>query len=84
MEYLASGTPVLMYELPGIPEEYAPYLNYLKGKTAEAIQFGIERMINGCISGNAIIKAQNAKRYVAQHKDSAAQGKKVLDLLKKQ
>lgn len=84
MEYLASGTPVLMYELPGIPEEYAPYLNYLKGKTAEAIQFEIERMINGCISGNAIIKAQNAKRYVAQHKDSAAQGKKVLDLLKKQ
>lgn len=29
MEYLASGTPVLMYNLSGIPDEYHKYLNFI-------------------------------------------------------
>ena len=84
MEYLASGTPVLMYKLPGIPEEYDKYLNYVNGPAAEDIQNSIEKLIEELINGRASNKARDAREYVAQFKNYKAQGKKVLDLLKKQ
>ena len=32
-EYMASGTPVLMTRLPGLPEEYYPYLFFFDDET---------------------------------------------------
>ena len=31
MEYMASGTPLMAYDLPCIPEEYRPYFFEIKG-----------------------------------------------------
>lgn len=34
-EYMASGTPVLMNKLPGLPEEYYPYIGFFEEETPE-------------------------------------------------
>ena len=37
MEYMASGTPVLTTDLPGMPREYLPYVNLIREETPQGI-----------------------------------------------
>lgn len=41
MEYMLSGTPVLMYKLPGIPEAYYPYILFIDESVINGIKDGI-------------------------------------------
>ncbi len=41
MEYMLSGTPVLMYKLAGIPKEYYPYLNFIDESEPDGIKNAI-------------------------------------------
>lgn len=84
MEYLASGTPVLMHRLPGIPIEYDKYLNYFNGSDINSIITGIEYVIEGCISGEAIAKALHAREFIMYYKTPEKQGKKVINLFEGQ
>lgn len=37
MEYMASGTPTIMYDLPGVPDEYKQYAVIVKDNSPEAL-----------------------------------------------
>jgi glycosyltransferase involved in cell wall biosynthesis len=46
MEYMASGTPTLMYRLPGMPEEYEPYVALFKDSSDEEMTRVMEEWLN--------------------------------------
>lgn len=81
LEYMMSGTPVIMHKLEGIPDEYDKYLTYFidsdPDKMAkqittlcEAIQLGKEK------------KGLEARNFVMHEKNNFIQMKKLCDFLR--
>ena len=46
MEYMASGTPVVMYRLSGMPEEYLEYLFIPNEETVQSLKETLEKVMN--------------------------------------
>lgn len=44
-EYMASGTPVLMTHLPGLPDEYKPYLFFPETENSDGFATAIDRIM---------------------------------------
>lgn len=80
MEYLASGTPVLMYKLDGIPDEYDEYLYYVGGDAVEELTAAITRIMNAEPS-ELEQKAKKAQHFIMSEKNAAVQAAKILTLL---
>lgn len=81
MEYMASGKPVVMYKLDGIPDEYDKYLNYVAPFGDKSAQ--LAAVINEIISNYdaALKKAEEARAFVIKNKNAEQQAQKVLDLI---
>lgn len=80
MEYMLSGTPVLVYKLPGIPDEYFRHLFFIEGKGPQAIANSITKILNEPL--DAIIKkGEDARSFVLSEKNNIIQTKKILDLI---
>ena len=80
MEYLASGTPVLMYKLDGIPDEYDTYLHYVAGNTVDDLTAAIADIMNT----DSLVLEENALRaqqFIMSQKNAVVQAKKILTLL---
>ena len=80
MEYMASGTPLLTTKLPGMPEDYYPHVYCFE---AESVQ-GYADALRKVLSQPADIlyaKGVQAKKFVLQNKNYAAQAQRVLGLL---
>lgn len=45
MEYLASGTPTIMYHLPGMPDEYLPFVELINEKSPTGLRDSLEKML---------------------------------------
>lgn len=45
MEYLASGTPTIMYHLPGMPDEYLPFVELIDEKSPTGLRDALEKML---------------------------------------
>lgn len=45
-EYMASGTPVLMTHLPGLPKEYEPYLYFTKTEDSNGFAEAIDNILD--------------------------------------
>lgn len=81
MEYLASGTPTLMYKLPGIPNEYYDYCYTVK-------ELGIESLTNAI--QNVLSKStdeldnfgKKARNFILTNKSPQAQCQKIIDFIK--
>ena len=81
IEYLASGTPTLIYKLPGIPEEYYKYsytitelgVNNLYIKLNQIIQLDYSELYK---------KGQAARNFILREKTPQKQVLKVLNLIK--
>ena len=82
LEYMSSGTPVLMYKLEGIPEEYNDYLYYIDGYDPIDIANSI---INVLGKGKVELykKGVKAQTFVRNNKNAKVQTKKILEFLKK-
>lgn len=81
MEYLASGIPVVMFHLPGIPKEYDELLFYVE--KPEANEFS-QRIIEIC-SLNDEERMQysiRARRFIQEQKNETVQAAKILELIK--
>lgn len=84
MEYLSSGTPALIYQLDGIPDEYFKYcysldknhcdINSLTSKIIEIINIPLSKR-------NAL--GLKAREFILNEKNSLVAGKKIYELLKK-
>lgn len=80
MEYLASGTPVLMYKLDGIPAEYDEHLYYVNGNAVEDLTAAIKEIINANPS-ELEETAKKAQEFIMLEKNAVVQSKKILALL---
>jgi len=80
MEYMATGRPVLMYRLPGIPEEYHGLFVSPADDSREALTNTISHMIGW--SDAALTEfGQRARDFVLHEKNSSVQTKKILKLI---
>lgn len=78
MEYLASGTPVLMYRLGGIPAEYDQYLHYVPGDRQEDLRDAIAALLDQ----DTVRQSEAARAFILTHKNAAAQAARILELMK--
>ena len=80
MEYMASGTPLLTTNLPGMPSEYHRYVYLFKKETiegyADMLRFILSKSIEELNSFGL-----KAKDFVLKNKNNIAQGKRIIDFL---
>lgn len=81
MEYMASGTPVLTTNLPGMPEDYKPYVYLIEDETPEGIAYMIKSVLE-FPDLTRINKGMDAQRYVLEKKNNIYQSNRVLSMLK--
>lgn len=81
MEYMASGKPVVMYKLDGIPDEYDEYLNYVDTDCDDIS--GLKNAILNVTNNYDIMlkKAAAAKKFVLENKNGKAQAMKIITFL---
>lgn len=78
IEYLGTGTAVLSTKLPGIPEDYEPYLYWIED---ESIDGFIKSINNALHDPNRDNFGKKAREYVILNKSNEIQAKRVLDLI---
>lgn len=81
LEYMASGTPILMTRLPSLPEEYLPYVYLIEEETVEGYKNAIENVISQ--GREALLKkGKEAQQFVRTYKTGMVQGEKICKDLK--
>lgn len=76
MEYMATGRPVLMYKLKGIPDEYDDYIYYI----GENIESSIKQLIE-LDEKEVSNKGAMAREFVLKNKNKEKQAQKIIKLL---
>lgn len=80
MEYLLSGTPVLMYRLQSIPKEYDDYLYYIDENKENDLQNKLESLCK--IDSKELEKNGDlAKDFLLKEKNNIIQCKKIIDFI---
>lgn len=81
LEYMRSGKPVLCYKLEGIPDDYDPYLRYIRGEGAEGICAAVREAL--ALSDAQRMELGNAARsYVLKAKEPVAQCSRLMAFLR--
>jgi len=80
-EYLASGKPVVMHKLAGIPSSYDPYLFYPEDNSPEALCHTLQYVLDH--PAEAAEKGRRAQAFVLENKSSTVQGRRVVEFLSK-
>ncbi len=80
MEYMISGTPLLTTRLPGMPEEYHPYVYLFDEETIDGYAKKISEVLS-LSEEELAVKGQQAKQFVLENKNEVCQGLKVIKLL---
>ena len=78
MEYMASGTPLVAYDLPCIPREYLPYFFRISGEDQLAVLLD-ELLSKDKDELHAF--GLEAQRWVVAHKNAVTQAKKIKIML---
>lgn len=82
MEYMASGTPLLTTNLPGMPEEYHEYVYLFGEETVEAYAETI-RQVFAKSDEELQQMGTRAKKFVLENKNNVAQAKRIVNLIEK-
>lgn len=80
MEYMISGTPVLMYALDGVPQTYHKYGYFIGTQGLESVEAGL-RYAMGCSEEDRTRLGEAAREFVLREKNGKVQTGKLLDLL---
>ncbi len=80
LEYLVSGIPILTTKLPGVPNEYDEYLNYLDGSDSGCIVEGVMKILQQN-DEYLLQKASRGRDFVLSKKNSKIQISKFIDLI---
>lgn len=76
-EYMASGTPVLMTRLPGLPDEYYPYLYFFDTENVEGFARKINEVLHkGCDELQE--KGRQAQQFLVENKDAGKQVRRIM------
>ena len=82
MEYMASGKPVIMHKLSGIPEEYFEYLYTPVNDTTDALRDTMELVLSKKTDELEIF-GERARRFIIEKKSISVQGRKIVSLLER-
>ena len=80
MEYMASGTPLLTTNLPGMPSEYIKYVYLFDGETVDAYERSLYEVLSMPIE-ELIKKGEQAQLFVLRNKNNVMQANKILYLI---
>ena len=80
-EYLASGTPVIMNRLPGLPDEYFQFVRLFSGETAEDYARDIHALFSETDAELADFGLKGAN-FLRKNKNASVVMKKVYDFVK--
>lgn len=82
MEYLASGTPTLMYVLKGVPEEYYNYCFSLQDSSIEILK---DKIVEICNMENKcrIERGREAKLFILNNKLPKSQCELIFNMIEK-
>lgn len=80
MEYLASGTPTIMFRLGCMPEEYDNYVYYVDNETVESLR---NTIVDVCEKNpdELSVFGENAKSFILNEKTPYIQCGKILKLM---
>jgi glycosyltransferase involved in cell wall biosynthesis len=78
MEYMLSGNPVVMYKLPGVPDEYDDHLFY--ASEDEPLTSSLVRIISSADEERAQI-GRNAQEFIIREKNNKKQVSRILELM---
>lgn len=80
MEYMASGTPTVMYRLPGVPEEYFEYLAIVPADSLISLR---DTLMTWCSkpANELLIFGEKAKCFIETFKSSKKQVGKLVDFI---
>ena len=81
MEYMVSGTPVMTTRLPGMPEEYIPYIYMIEEETAEGIADSLKKFFSESAE-NRNEKGKRAREFVLKNKSNIVQAKRIIEFLR--
>lgn len=81
MEYLASGTPTIMYKLDCLPHDYYNHIYFVEDETVEGLR---KTIVDVCSKSQEELKAfgQQASEFILQEKNPIAQASKMLNMIK--
>lgn len=80
MEYMASGTPVLTTNLPGMPEEYHAYVGIIEQETAAGLAQSLRELLANSDS-ELFSMGQKARSFVLNNKNNIVQAQKIITML---
>lgn len=80
MEYLASGTPTLMYRLRGIPDEYYNYCYSLDTNEISVLAEMLQKIFE-IPEKSRLEMGKMARDFILENKNPKSQAKKIIDLL---
>lgn len=80
LEYLASGTPTMMCNLPSLPKEYLGKLYIIEEESVKGIQRSIQEFFR-IPKETRKQKGMKAREFILTEKSSQYQTKKILDLI---
>lgn len=80
LEYMASGTPVLMSKLPSMPNEYKQYMYLFDDESIEGMRQQIE---NVCSLDHLVLmeKGRKAKEFILHNKSPKSQVTRIIKLI---
>jgi glycosyltransferase involved in cell wall biosynthesis len=79
-EYMASGTPFLTTELPGIPPEYKEYIFTIESNNVENVKEGLEKAL-ALTEQERVRFGNRARAFILKNKNKDIQAKKMADFL---
>ena len=80
MEYMASGTPLLTTNLPGMPNEYHNYVFLFREETVDGYADAIRRVLTYS-DWELQDFGRKASQFVLQNKNNVQQGLRVLNFI---
>jgi glycosyltransferase involved in cell wall biosynthesis len=81
MEYLASGTPTLLYKLPGIPDEYYDYCYTINSFSVNEFTYRIEEVLNKPLEELVTI-GNKARDFILEKKNPKTQCGRIIEMIK--
>lgn len=80
MEYMSTGTPVLTTVLPGLPEEYYPYVSFIREETPEGIAKALAAVF-AHTDEELFAMGAAARSFILKERSNVVQAGKVLAML---
>lgn len=80
MEYMVSGTPMLTTKLPGMPQEYYPYVYLIKDESPNGIADALKQIFAEPLEQRQA-KAKEARAFVLEYKSNVVQAAKIIHFL---